>query len=270
MTWQVKTWPIPLDFQPTVLIMGIGRHGTLPSERYTLGDVWCLHLYRYHGGMRVQGNEFPIRPGFVSVTPPYATLEHQFDEPHCIHAFAHFSLPVSQGGQTIAVMQDAGAEFDRLNAAFEEAIGFFPSSPRRAAVRVWDILWQLTGHAQPADPAAKLHPAVRQTLQTIELNLSEPLSISDLARAVDLSHSHLSRLFRAEVGSTVIGHLRCRRIERACHLLTYSTLSPKAVAEQVGLPDLHQFNKAVRGALGVSPRAFREGTQNKDPQNKVQ
>ena len=268
MDWQTQQWPIPLESQPTVRIMGVSRHGALPQERYALCDIWCVHLYRYHGWMRVRGQAFPIRPGFVSVTPPHVVLEHQFDEPRCVHAFAHFSLPrVSLCSQAVPVMQDFGGGFDRLNADFEEAIGFFPFSPRRAEVRLWDILWQLSGHTQPvgqaAGQAASLHPAVRQTLQAIELRLGEPLSISDLARAVQLSHSHLSRLFRAEVGSTVIGYLQNRRVERARHLLAYSSLPPKAIAEQVGLPDLHQFNKALRRALGVSPRAFREQAQNK-------
>ena len=268
MSWQTHHWPIPLELQPAALIMGISRHGALPQERYALGGIWCVHFYRYHGWMRVQGQTFPIRPGFVSVTPPHVVLEHQFDEPRCVHAFAHFSLPhISPCAQAIPAMQDAGDGFSRLCAEFEEAVGFFSFSPRRAEVRLWDILWRLSGPAQPSGLAAGLHPAVRQTLQTIELRLGEPLSISELAHAVQLSHSHLSRLFRAEVGSTVIACLQNRRVERARHLLVYSSLPPKAIAEQVGLPDLHQFNKTLRRALGVSPRALREQAQNEPAQN---
>ncbi len=257
-------WPISLETKPVALVMGIGRHGGNRVERYSLGAVWCLHLYRYHGAMRVRGREFPIRPGFAGLTPPQVELEHQFDDPVCVHAFTHFALPaVSDSGLAIPVMQDLGLDAGRLNTAFEEAVGFFPTQPRRAEVRLWDILWHLTGAAPSADPLARLHPAVRQTLQTIELRLGEPLSVSDLACAADLSHSHLTRLFRAEVGQTVIGYLQSRRVERARHLLAYSTLPPKTIAVQVGLPDLQAFNKTIRRALSQSPRAFREAAQNK-------
>ncbi len=267
MTWQAVQWPFPLQSKPTALVMGIGRHGTLPVERYTLGGIWCLHLYRYHGWMRVGGQEFPIQPGHASITPPHIELEHQFDDPVCVHTVAHFSLPATpQTEIAVPAMQDLGADFDRINAAFEEAIGFFPTNPRRAEVRLWDILWNLTSQCQPADSNARLHPAVRATLQAIELRLNEPLSIADLARAVNLSHSHLTRLFRAEVGQTIISYLQSRRVERAHHLLVYSSLPPKAIAAQVGLPDLHQFNKTVRRTLGCSPRALRE----KGAENKVQ
>lgn len=264
MTRHENTWPIPLDSQPTLLIMGIGRHGTVPMERYTLGAVWCLHLYRYHGCLRVQGEDYPIRPGFASITPPHVILEHQFDQPQCLHAFAHFSLPAaSSGACPIPVMQDIGEDFDRMNADFEQAIGFFPAGPRRAEVRVWDILWQLTGPSSPASPDTRQHPAVRQTLQAVELRLGELLSVFALAEAVSLSPSHLSRLFRAEVGMTVVGYLQSRRVERAKHLLTYSSLPPKAIAVQVGLPDLHHFNKVLHRVVGISPRAFRAEAQNK-------
>ena len=259
MSWQTIQWPFPLDAQPTALVMGIGRHGETPRERYTLGEIWCLHLYRYHGWMRVRGHEFPIRPGYASITPPQIELEHQFDDPLCIHTVAHFCLPpVSQSLIAIPAMQDLGANFDRLNTGFEQAVGFFATNPRRAEVRLWDILWELVGPSQPADPLARLHPAVQATLQTIEMRLGEPLTIAELAAAVELSHSHLTRLFRAEVGQTVLGCLQSRRVERARHLLVYSSLPPKTIAQQVGLPDLHQFNKTLRRALGCSPRALRE------------
>ena len=208
MSWQTIQWPFPLDAQPAALVMGIGRHGEIPRERYTLGEIWCLHLYRYHGWVQVRGHEFPIRPRYASITPPQIELEHQFDDPVCVHAVVHFSLPpLPRSSHAILAMQDLGANFDRLNMAFEEAVGFFAANPRRAEVRLWDILWELVGSSRPADPLARLHPAVQTTLQTIELHLGEPLTIAELAGAVNLSHSHLTRLFRAEVGQTVIGCL---------------------------------------------------------------
>lgn len=271
MEGQTRHWPISLDSHPKALIMGIAHHGALARERYTLGDVWCIHFYRYHGRLRVRGEEFPIRPGFVSLTPPNIVLEHQFDQPRCTHAVAHFSLPpTGVCSYTIPVMQDRGQDFGRLSAEFEQAVGCFAFNPCRAEVRLWDILWQLSPSSLPDSAALRLHPAVQQALQTVELRLGEPLSVREIAREVDLSTSHLSRLFRSATGSTVVGYLLSRRVERARHLLTYSSLPVKTIAEQVGLPDLHQFNKTLRRALGAAPRAFREQAQSELSQNKVQ
>ena len=57
---------------------------------------------------------------------------------------------------------------------------------------------------------------------------------------------------------TVEGYIRQRRVERALHLLAHTTLTVKTIAGEVGLPDLHFFNKTIRAAAGLSPREYRE------------
>lgn len=81
----------------------------------------------------------------------------------------------------------------------------------------------------------------------------------ELARAADVSHNHLTRLFRAETGMTVVAYIRLRRMARARHLLVASTLSIPGVAASVGISDLQAFNKACRRELGGSPRSIRAG-----------
>lgn len=81
-----------------------------------------------------------------------------------------------------------------------------------------------------------------------------------VAQAAGVSHNHLTRLFKAATGDTVVGYIRRRRLDRARHLLRASTLSIPAVAASVGIPDLQAFNKACRRELGASPRALRGET----------
>jgi transcriptional regulator GlxA family with amidase domain len=101
------------------------------------------------------------------------------------------------------------------------------------------------------------HPAVAAAIAYIEANLAQPLTIPALARMAGVSHNHLTRLFHAETGLTVIAYIRGRRMARARHLLVSSTLSIPAVAASVGIPDLQAFNKACRRELGGSPRTVR-------------
>lgn len=55
---------------------------------------------------------------------------------------------------------------------------------------------------------------------------------------------------------------RQRKTEQALHLLRESELDIKSIAIECGLPDMQQFNKLVRGATGVSPRACRQSIFN--------
>jgi transcriptional regulator GlxA family with amidase domain len=89
------------------------------------------------------------------------------------------------------------------------------------------------------------------------LKLSEPICVADLARQLDVSHNHLTRLFNRYCQQNVVAYITARRIERARHLLIHSTLPIKAVAAQVGFHNLQDFNKMLRRNTGLAPRALR-------------
>jgi transcriptional regulator GlxA family with amidase domain len=69
--------------------------------------------------------------------------------------------------------------------------------------------------------------------------------------------AHLRRCFRAELGLGVKPWIQARRLERARHLLAHSALPVRAIAAQLGIADLQRFNKLVRRACGLGPRALR-------------
>jgi transcriptional regulator GlxA family with amidase domain len=104
---------------------------------------------------------------------------------------------------------------------------------------------------------ADVHPAFQAASRAIEVSLGSTVAIPTLASAAGVSHNHLIRLFRKHAGTTIADYVRRRRADRAMHLLTQTTLAPKAIASMVGLPDLQQFNKLVRRAFGRSPRQLR-------------
>ena len=263
---------LALDLPPTILQIGIGVHGAAPTERYRLEGLWCLHLYRYRAEVRLNGTRHAIAPGHAGVTAPGTEMEYRFSG-LSTYAYAHFLLPGLGGDDarvSVPVMQPLGDDFGGVNAALEEAVGWFPVQPRRAEARLWDILWRLARPAPaPRSPAAP-HPSVRRAVELIELRLASPIPVAALAAEVGLSHNHLTRLFRAHIGATVAGHIAQRRLLRARHLLLHSTLPVKAIAAQVGIPDLHLFNKTVRRALGASPRLLREQESGRATVNKGQ
>jgi AraC-like DNA-binding protein len=203
--------------------------------------------------------EFPIRPGYASIMPPGVTSETEF--PHLSrHLYAHFTLPKSEGDTTpIRAMQDLGEDFAPLMQSLEEALSYSYTHTLRAEIRLWDILWELAERSVAHEPRSRTHPAVLRALQIIEEHLTDPLRVQDIAMAAELSHNHLIRLFREATGQTVAGYIQHRRVVRARHLLRHSTMPIKAVATEVGVPDLHQFNKLIRRYLGESPRQVRAG-----------
>jgi AraC-like DNA-binding protein len=253
-----RRWQASLKLQPAVVQAGIGTHGVgAMIDNYSALGVWCLHVYRYHGQLRVNGEWYKIAPGFASLIPPGSDLEYHY-RGKSQHAYAHFSLPAGGVLETsLAAMQDLGPRFAGVYQRMEEMIAFHHTEPVRAAVRLWDLLWQISEpHADAADEA-RMPDAVAQMLSRMELRLGQRLHIAALAAEVGISHNHLIRQFRRWVGTNPVQYLRRRRVERAQHLLTHTTMPVKAIAAEVGIPDLHLFNKVMRAEVGASPRQIR-------------
>ncbi len=253
------TFKLPLEQRPRLQMIGRGVHGRLPTESYHLQGLWCLHLYCYHARFSINGVELDIKPGDLSVVPPNADLVYRF-QGHSEHLFAHFKLPASGPIWTVPALQDTGHEFSHCYRLFEEAAGMFPTQPLRAEVRLWDLLWSAVDkHDQGR--RKKVHAAVTETIRRIELRLHEPLLVESLAREAELSHNHLTRLFRAALSQTVKGYILERRMTKARHLLQKSSTPIKSIAFDVGFADLHAFNKAVRRHFNCCPRELRRKTQ---------
>lgn len=220
---------------------------------------WCLHVYPYRADLRVNSQWYEIHPGCVSVVPPDADLEYRFPA-DVEHAYVHFlsSPATAEAVPRLPVMQQLGDRFASFDRAVRQAIAWQTINPMRAEVRLWDLLWQLTESPASAPHDHRgTHPAVERAMRRIELRLGQPISASALAEELDISHNHLIRLFRAATGRSIVEYVRYRRVERAEHLLRYSTLPIKVIARQVGLADLHQFNKTIRRELKGSPREVR-------------
>ncbi|WP_369167382.1 helix-turn-helix domain-containing protein [Streptomyces sp. R28] len=250
---------VRLDEPPVVANVGVGVHGPAGhTDVFRLPDLWQLHLYRYEADLTVDGTPHTVRPGRVSLIPPATTVRYRY-RGRSEHLYAHLRLPDTGEPRTVPVMQDAGPELPALTALMLHAIAAWPSTPVRAAAEVWTALWRV-GHLSPPAPQGPRdgpHPAVTAAISYIESRLAGPLTVPSVARAAGVSHNHLTRLFRAATGDTVVAYIRQRRLQRARHLLRESTLSISAIAATVGIPDLQAFNKACRRELGASPRAVR-------------
>jgi AraC family transcriptional regulator len=176
------------------------------------------------------------------------------------HLYAHVRLSPAHASaeEEVPVVQDSGAEMPMLSTLLLQAIAAWPRTPAWAAAEVWAALWRVAHLGTPTE-AGRTHAAVGTAIAYIESNLAGELTVPGVARAAGVSHNHLTRLFRAETGDTVVSYIRRRRIERARHLLRESTLPIPTVAASVGIGDLQAFNKACRRLLGVPPARCEQG-----------
>lgn len=83
------------------------------------------------------------------------------------------------------------------------------------------------------------------------------LSLSALARHVNLSLWRLSHLFKIETGSSPVHYLKDIRMRQAKYLLEASFLSVKEITGRIGLKDESHFVRDFKRTYGLSPTQYR-------------
>lgn len=92
----------------------------------------------------------------------------------------------------------------------------------------------------------------------INRNYAKPLSLEDVAKAADISVSHLHMLFRIHLGESPHQYLIQKRLRIAGHALATGKQSIKAVAAEVGYPNAESFCRAFRKFFGRSASEYRQ------------
>lgn len=88
-------------------------------------------------------------------------------------------------------------------------------------------------------------------------HLEEDLPRDVVARAVDLSPSHFSRLFRRHAGCSFTDALNRMRIDRAAELLVRTDLTLTQIALRSGFRDHSYFTKVFRARMRTTPSEYR-------------
>lgn len=100
-------------------------------------------------------------------------------------------------------------------------------------------------------------PLLAEVFTVIEQRYRERLSLSDVARAVNLTPGYLTTAVRRKTGRTVQDWIAERRMTEARRLLVETDLPVSEIGRLVGIADSGYFARSFRHAHGVSPRDWR-------------
>ena len=169
----------------------------------------------------------------------------------------------SEGGfnRIAATLLKWGAEIDLKSA--EEAYfqtrvldpGQYESIIRLLAVFAGHLaacgneLWLRANKTEPA--------AVNKARDFIGSQHADSLSLARVARAVNVSANHFSRLFRKTTGMTFVQYVGRVRVEKAKNLLLNPDVRISMAAFDSGFQSLSQFNRVFKKVVGHSPKEFR-------------
>lgn len=105
---------------------------------------------------------------------------------------------------------------------------------------------------------------IQQAVEYIARNLSNPMTVEDIADNVGMSRSHLSTLFKKKLGCGIHSFIEERRLQLAKQLLTGAAVTIQEVGERVGIQDAKYFSKWFKRCTGVTPSEYRNEQKDKN------
>jgi len=99
---------------------------------------------------------------------------------------------------------------------------------------------------------------VQKTISLIERNIEDPLGVPELAKTVGVSQRQLERLFKKQIGCTVVQFGLLMRLQHARVLLISGDQSVREIATASGFNTLPHFAYSFGKFFGRRPSEYRE------------
>ncbi|TVR58621.1 MAG: AraC family transcriptional regulator [Spirochaetaceae bacterium] len=261
-----KIAPLVPLVPPTVVNAGTSRHGSQREQRYFVGRLWSINMSEYHAEAKYGSRSVQLMPGTIVVIPP-DTPRTFYGTGIRVHRYIHFRCDDHPPLPDVVVFQSL-SRFNAYVELFEEIVSCFRGNPARASAATWlmlhriaeDVATSESGRVHDLAAGSRSREIFRKAVTYAEGSLG--CSVQELARACDVSHNHLIRIFREVTARTPIVFLRNLRMEKAAHLLEHSNRSAKEIAALCGVGNAQRLNKVFRIVHGVSPTEYRRRSGN--------
>ncbi|MDR9853131.1 AraC family transcriptional regulator [Paenibacillus sp. VCA1] len=226
------------------------------------------------GWLRINGAEYSPKPGQLFLIPEGVHQAHGTVGGNTFLMYwCHFSAGVSDLNILQALEKPDYInveEPDKVVRLFKDLIHYHRSDELLAGWKVNSILLELlcyfferSGIRRVNLAGSPSHQAMETVIRYMEENISEPLSVKDLAKQVHLNPNYFSQLFRGMLGLSPIHYLNRMRIEKAKTLLAGTELTVSEIASRVGI-EPHYFSRMFKAQEGYSPSHYRKMRYSED------
>lgn len=99
---------------------------------------------------------------------------------------------------------------------------------------------------------------VRNAMKYIQSNYSCDIYVKDVAGYVGVHPCYMQRIFKNEVGISVSEYINQQRINKACHMLTYTDMPIHEISSRIGIMTQQYFDSLFKKYTGMSPSEYRK------------
>lgn len=104
---------------------------------------------------------------------------------------------------------------------------------------------------------------INQALQYIDIHIDEKIKIEDVAQHCHYSESGLHHLFSKWMHQSLNQYITQKKIEKACFLLTHTSLSCTAIAQKLSYGSQSYFIQQFSKVMKITPTQYRQSTKHK-------
>jgi AraC-like DNA-binding protein len=171
-----------------------------------------------------------------------------------------FARGVATGAQRLTVPAQARLDWTQRILALDRELrqradGYHQAVTAQLTLLLVDLARLATDVA--GDLRLRNEPILSLAFETIERSYTTPLSLRDVAAALNLTPGYLTTVVRRKTGRTVQEWITERRMAEARRLLIQSDLTVAEIADHTGYADPAYFIRIFRRAHGTTPLRWR-------------
>lgn len=149
----------------------------------------------------------------------------------------------------------ASGDVENLDKVFRE----IPRYPRKKLEAFASLLPILAGYIENNNLVSDTTETLGMMIKRyIKNNLTEKITLSDIAWHLHCSTVTLTEHFKKEFGLTIMEYVTSKRMQMAVRLLENSDTSVREIAESCGFSDIEYFSKSFKKFHGMSPSEWRK------------
>ncbi len=214
---------------------------------------WLLHYVVSGTGVFVrEGKMHILKAGDLFVIPPYTETFYQADE---YDPWEYIWVGFTVTGKLPPAFDGAVIRHAGVGEIFEEMQRCHKMENGKNAFLI-SRLWELIGVLLEQEPPNIDY--VQKALGLIHAEYMEDITVSTIAKRMNLDRSYFSTLFKDRLGVPPGQYLMQYRLEKAAELLTVYGEKASVACVSVGYPDLYHFSKMFKAYYGVSPRGYQK------------
>ncbi len=261
---------------PLIHSLYISRMGFYPKALHHyyqraagISATILIYCTNGNGWIQLQNEKIHIKPGEIFVIPKNTIHSYAADKqnPWTIYWFHFAGINADDATNAIMNKGNSGVQvgfsaernelFNQIATTFLK--GYSASNLLLANLTLPYYLATFISpeHFQKNELIAPSMSPSDRAIKFMQQNLTNTLTLDNIAQSAHLSVSFFSKKFKKDTGYAPIEYFNHLRIQKACQLLHFSELRIAEVASEIGINDPFYFSRLFKQQMGVSPVSYR-------------